>query len=248
MKLLIQFDKGFDFFLSRQHQGNAIDHVLSRRASVKDIIESLGVPHTEVGNISFDSKQIRFSFIPDTSGRLNVEEFTKPVNVLAPSYLRPEPLHAIRFVADVNVIKLARLMILMGFNVAYDRTLDDQTIADIAVRDQRIVLTRDTRLLNRAKIIYARRIRSNLPYQQLSEVVRFFGLERRCSFFSRCTHCNRALARVKKEDVIDRLEPKTKKYFNRFYQCPSCERIYWKGSHYDRMQQKMELTGLPIHC
>jgi uncharacterized protein len=244
MAISVQFARQFDFFLADGNRGKAIDYALERRASVKDIIESFGVPHTEVGRLYFDHKEIDFSHVPVSPGILHVHAIQAPFNVLCPSTLRPFPLDTITFIADVNVLKLGRLLILLGFDVVFSSSFSDDEIADIARAQSRIVLTRDTALLKRKKIVFARRIRSNFPYEQVLEVVNFFGLQEQTAFFSRCTGCNRQLVPVDKNDVIHLLEPKTKKYFYDFFQCPECQKVFWKGSHYDAMKNTFSSIGI----
>lgn len=236
MEFCVQFARQFDFFLAAGNRGKAMAYTLGRRASVKDIIESFGVPHTEVGSLYLDHREIDFSHVPVSPGTLHVHAVKVPFNVLLPSTLRPVPLETIKFIADVNVLKLGRLLILLGFDVACSSYFSDDEIADIARAESRIVLTRDTTLLKRKKIVFARRIRSNFPYEQVSEAVNFFGLQDKTAFFSRCTGCNHQLAAVDKNDIIHLLEPKTKKYYFDFFQCPRCQKVFWKGSHYDAMK------------
>jgi uncharacterized protein with PIN domain len=244
VKIFVLLDAPFDFFLAGKHQGRQLEYSLTRRASVTDIIESLGIPHTEVGLIRFDGQKIDFSFVPAAPGMLQVHAVQAPFNVLSPSMLRPVPLDCIRFVADVNVLKLGRLLILLGFDVACSSSFSDDEIADIAQAQSRIVLTRDTLLLKRKKIAFARRIRSNLPYEQVLEVVEFFGLHHLTTFFSRCTVCNRQLVPVEKNDIMHLLEPRTRLYFFDFLQCPQCRKIFWKGSHYDAMENTFSRLGI----
>ncbi len=244
MTISITFDPVFDFFLPDRHQGRDLDYPLTRRASVKDIIESSGVPHTEVGGIRFNGRKIDFAFVPDVPGNLHVHGIDAPLDVLTPSLLRPDPLDRVRFIADVNVLKLGRLLILLGFDVAGSSSFSDDRIADLAESESRIVLTRDTTLLKRKKIVFARRIRANLPYDQVTEVMDFFGLRGQTAFFSRCTQCNQPLVKVAKTDIFHRLAPKTRKYFTDFFQCPKCGKVFWKGSHYDAMTDKLTALGL----
>lgn len=246
MKLFIQFDKPLDYFLTEAKNGQQFEYTLNRKASVKDIIESFGIPHTEVGHISFNGMEIDFSFIPSSSGLLNVQCIESPFNVMSPTFLRPFSLKRTRFLADVNVIKLGRLLIIMGFDVSYSPSLSDREIANIAETEARIILTRDTQLLKRKKIIFAKRIKSDYPYEQLIETIHFFGLEKQIYFFSRCIKCNRKLVGVSKEKVIHLLEPKTKKFFDIFFQCPQCNNVFWKGSHFDNIKKKISSIGISI--
>ena len=247
MKIFVQFERQFDFFLTNDKRGNRFEHSLNRRASVKDIIESLGVPHTEAGHIYYNGQEIDFSYIPFSLGVLDVHAIYPPFTVMSPTFLRPDPFSSIKFIVDVNVIRLGRLLILLGFDVIYSPSYSDHAIADIAVAQRRIVLTRDTDLLKRKKIVFAKRIRANLPYDQLVETINFFGLENLISFFSRCTACNIKLITVAKKDVMHLLEPKTKRHFNAFFQCPCCKNIFWKGSHYDNILKKISSMGISIN-
>lgn len=247
MKFFIQFERQFDFFLTNDKNGNQFEYLLSRKASVKDIIESLGVPHTEVGGIDFNNCAVDFSYVPLSRGILHVRAIHPPFSVLSASLLRPMALKNMKFIADVNVIKLGRLLILLGFDVNYSPFYSDGEIADIAEAEGRIVLTRDTDLLKRRKIVFAKRIKANLPYDQLIEVIIFFGLQNLISFFSRCTECNIKLVVTAKKDVIHLLEPKTKRYFNTFYQCPMCKSVFWKGSHYDNIKKKILSLRISIN-
>ncbi len=246
MKIFLKFEPDLNFFLPEERRHRRFEYELNRRASVKDIIESLGVPHTEIGQITFEGQLVDFFFIPVSSGTLHVAGILMPFNVLNPSYLRPDTFDEIRFIADVNVIRLGRLLILLGFDVEYSSEYSDSEIADIAQAENRIVLTRDTELLKRKKVVYARRVKSDLPYDQLVEVVSFFGLKDAVSFFSRCTGCNVVLEPVEKGKILDLLEPKTKKYFNTFFRCPHCLKVFWKGSHFDNIKDKMSRLGLFI--
>lgn len=247
MNIQIKFERFFDFFLAKERQGGDwFDYPLTRRSNVKDIIESLGVPHTEIGQLYFNNTNIDFQYIPVSEGRLKVCSVSQPFGVLSPSYLRPEPLKKIKFIADVNVIKLGRLMRLTGFDVAYSPSYSDSVIADIAFHEKRIVLSRDTMLFKRKKIVFGKRIRADLPYEQFGEVMDFFGIADSIEFFSRCANCNIRLESVDKKDIMHRLEPKTKKYFHVFFQCPECRNIFWRGSHYENLREIFCLSGIII--
>ncbi|MEH0022365.1 MAG: Mut7-C RNAse domain-containing protein [Desulfobacter sp.] len=216
-----------------------------RRAFVKDHIESFGVPHTEVGRILFNKTEVDFSFIPFCGGTLDVFAVVPPFNVLAESLLRPTPFEKIRFIADLNVLRLGRYLLLIGFDVALARDMDDTGIARVAADEQRIVLTRDTRLLCRRNISFTRRIRASNPLEQLREVIDFFGLSPEPGrFFSRCIHCNRSFVPVEKKRILHRLEPKTRIYFHDFLHCPDCGRIFWKGSHHDAVMERFRAFGI----
>lgn len=242
--ITIILSKGLQELLRRGLRDEAIEYRLERRASIKDIVESLGIPHTEIGTIRVGSRTTDFGFIPEPGQRIQVSEINPPFDVTRPSKLRPAPLPTTRFIVDVNVGRLAALLRLTGFDTAYGNSLDDGDIAALAHGENRVVLTKDRALLKRNKIVFGRLVRAVQPKDQLTETLQFFGLAGPYNLFSRCLRCNRKLQPVAKAAILHRLEPKTKRYFNTFKTCSDCNRIYWRGSHCDAMVAKLESSGL----
>lgn len=242
--ITISLSEGLQDLLRHGLNGAEIEYRLARRASIKDIVESLGIPHTEVGAIRVDGRETDFGFIPESGQRIRVSEIATPFDVTRPARLRPEPIPTVRFVVDVNVGRLAALLRLTGFDTAYENRLRDKQIAELAHRESRIVLSKDRALMKRSKIVFGRLVRAVQPEDQLIETLQFFGLTGPYNLFSRCLQCNRKLQPVAKTAILHRLEPKTKLYFNTFKTCPECNRIYWRGSHCDAMAAKLEGFGL----
>jgi len=242
--LIISLSPDLQDLLRHGPNSEPIEYPLKRRASLKDIVESLGIPHTEIGAIQADGREADFGFIPEPGQTIQVSAAAVPFDVTRPSLLRPEPLPAVRFVVDVNVGRLAALLRLTGFDAAYENKLEDGQIAALAHREKRIVLSKDRALLKRSKIVFGRLVRAVRPDDQLRETLHFFGLAGPYELFTRCLLCNRVLEPVAKTDILHRLEPKTKKYFHTFKICPACDRIYWRGSHCDAMAAKLAQSGL----
>lgn len=219
-------------------------HTIHRKASVKDVIESLGIPHPEIARLTAHGVDIGFDYIVQQEDLIEVFPLEPPVSVLTPTFLRPAPLPEIRFVVDVNVGKLASLLRMAGLDTAYHNNLRDAEIAQIATTEKRIVLTRDTLLLKRKIVEYGHLIRETDPQKQLAEVIHLFGLRKEIRPFSRCLKCNNILEPVAKEKIIHRLEPLTKKYYNSFHRCPGCKQIYWPGSHKDKMKEYFDAVDI----
>jgi uncharacterized protein with PIN domain len=247
LPLEITFSDELTPFLRRKNKGKTlVKYCLTRKASVKDIIESLGIPHTDIGQIVAQKKQVNFDFVPDKQQNIKVLPICQPFDVTTPSFLRPRPLKKIRFVVDVNVGKLALLLRILGMDTKYDPGLSDKEIAFLAYREDRIVLSKDIGLLKRKTVIFGRYIRSVHPDDQLKEVIDFFGIKGRFDLFSRCPRCNKTLVPVDKKDILHRLEPKTRKYFSIFKTCIICTRIYWQGSHHDKMKKRLQKAGIDV--
>ena len=219
-----------------------IRYPLARRASIKDIIEALGVPHPEVDGLRRNGAEIDFTYLPVPQDRIEILPHVPPVDVCSPTCLRPEPLPAVAFAVDANVAKLAPLLRMIGMDCWYQANVDDDFIADLSRRQQRILLTRDTGLLKRKQVVYGHLVRAQEPSRQLREIIEFYGLRPLLTPFSRCLLCNGKLQAVEKNDIRHRLEPLTEKYYDSFRRCGDCEKIYWPGSHRQRMERSIAAT------
>lgn len=146
-----------------------------------------------------------------------------------------------RFILDVHLGKLARYLRQLSFDSAYDNQYKDQEIVDISLKERRIILSRDLGLLKRSRVKWAKFIFNDQPQLQLEELNERFDLNNYYeSNKSRCVDCNSQLIEVKKEEIIDRLEPKTKKYYDQFVYCTNCDKIYWQGSHFQAAKKLLK--------
>ncbi len=208
------------------------------KPSVKDSIEALGVPHTEVDSIVVNGSSVGFGCHLKDDDEVSVYPASFSPEIPGKVALRGEPRPS--FVVDVNLGKLARRLRMLGFDAAYRNDYADHDIAGLAGREGRIVLTRDRRLLRFRIIEHGYWLRSDDPNRQISEVIKRYALSLLIKPFKRCLVCNGVIKPVEKDKVIDRLEPRTKIYYEDFYICSGCGKIYWKGSHYEHMNETVE--------
>ncbi|MFW5838275.1 MAG: Mut7-C RNAse domain-containing protein, partial [Desulfovibrionaceae bacterium] len=213
------------------------DYPVTRRASLKDAVESLGPPHTEVHGLACDKKPASFGDLLEPGSCIDVYPAAPPVDVTRPQPLRPA-FDRVAFLVDQNVAKLAGLLRLLGLDAVHDPGFSDQDLARLALEDKRILLSRDTALLKRSSVVHGRLIRAADPWDQLREVLDFYAVGPLAPL-SRCPCCNQKLQPVAKKDIVHRLLPKTRTYYHAFHICPACERIYWPGSHVDRLIQRL---------
>jgi len=206
--------------------------------SVKDAIEAQGVPHTEVSLIVVNDGTAGFDYNLSDGDRVDVFPVSGTNGRNDKLKLRGEP--ELKFLIDVHLGKLARLMRLMGFDCLYRNDYNDHEIAALAKDTNRIVLTRDRRLLRFSVIEHGYWLRSVHPDEQAIEVIRRFNMQDYIDSFNRCLECNGEIRSVSKESVINRLEPKTILFYEDFYKCENCGKVYWKGSHYDHMQDVLK--------
>ena len=210
-------------------------HHLDRKASVKDVIESLGIPHPVVAKLEVNGNEVGFDYILCDTDIVEATPLTPPVNPFSPTTLRPEPLERIAFVADVNVGKLALYLRTLGFDTVYGTDTRDGKLALIAYEQKRILLTRDISLLKRKIVMHGYLLRAQDPIRQLVEVVRLYDLGTSIKPLSRCIPCNGLLVPVNKDTILHRLEPLTRKYYESFHICEKCGKIYWAGSHQEKI-------------
>jgi uncharacterized protein with PIN domain len=143
----------------------------------------------------------------------------------------------IRFILDVHLGKLARWLRLLGFDTLYRNDYDDPEIVEIAAAEARTILTRDTGIMKRRAVTRGYLVQSTNTEEQLREVIEYYQLQDQIQPFHRCLVCNGLLAAVEKVTILDQLEPNTMRYYDTFFQCTACGRIYWRGTHYERMQE-----------
>ncbi|MCD6356319.1 MAG: Mut7-C ubiquitin/RNAse domain-containing protein [Anaerolineaceae bacterium] len=204
--------------------------------SVKHLVESLGVPHPEIDLILANEKSVGFDYLVQNGDQISVYPVFESINITAANHLRPQPLRVTRFVLDGHLGRLAALLRMLGFDTRYRNDFNDEELAAISFKEKRILLTRDRGLLKRKQVSRGYCLRSMDAYQQLYEIVRRFDLLDDMHPFTRCMACNGLLQDVDKADILLFLQPLTRKYFQHFKQCADCGKVYWKGSHYEHMQ------------
>lgn len=213
-------------------------------ATIKDRIESFGVPHTEVDLILVNGESVDFAYRVRDGDRVSVYPVFEALDVSGVTRLRPEPLRTPRFVLDAHLGRLATYLRMLGFDSLYRNSYTDEQLAAVSAREERILLTRDLGLLKRSAVTHGSFIRETEARRQTVEVVKRFHLERLARPFSRCLRCNALLEDRDKAEVLDRLPVQTAALHDEFRNCPECGRVFWKGSHYRRMQQWLESCGL----
>lgn len=222
-------------FLPRERKGRDITAPCARMATTKHMIEALGVPHTEVELVLVNGENAGLDLLLEEGDRVAVYPHFTRFDV---SDLRRAPLlppGRIRFVADAHLGGLARLLRMAGFDTIYDNGLSGDQVEALAADQERVVLTRDRELLKRRGIDHGCYVRAQRPEAQLRDLFEHLGLAERARPFTRCLHDNAPLRSVAKAEVLDRLPPQVAATQDEFNTCDLCGRVYWKGSHWQRM-------------
>ena len=232
-----RFYEELNDFLPAEKKKIRFPYEFQGKPSVKDAIEALGVPHTEVDLILVNGVSVSFSYHLIDNDTISVYPVFESLDISPLIHLREKPLRDLKFILDVHLGKLATYLRMLGFDTLYENSYDDLTIVRLSNEQKRIILTRGTGLLKMKAVTHGYRIRSENPDEQVVEVLQRFDARSSIKPLCRCLVCNSLIKKIAKDEIIHLLEEKTKRYYDEFYQCNSCQKIYWKGSHCLRMKQ-----------
>ncbi|MFF5445839.1 Mut7-C RNAse domain-containing protein [Streptomyces sp. NPDC012888] len=196
-------------------------------SSLGHVVESAGVPLTEVGRLLVDGREVPVSYVPQDGEHIEVRGVSRPQEV---------PGAPLRFLLDVHLGTLARRLRLLGVDAAYENEdIGDPALATLSATERRVLLSRDRGLLRRREIWAGAYVYSDNPDEQLRDVLSRFAPA--LDPWTRCTACNGTLRAADKESVGDRLEGGTHRSYDVFAQCADCERVYWRGAHHARLER-----------
>jgi uncharacterized protein with PIN domain len=235
-----RFYEELNEFLPLEKRKQLFTYSFNGNPTVKDAIEAMGVPHVEVDLILVNSQSVNFSFKLRNADSVSVYPVFESFDITPVTHLREKPLRDLKFILDVHLGKLAKYLRLCGFDTCYQTDYNDQEIIRLSFSDKRIILTHDVELLKNKKVTHGYWIRSQHLNEQLIEVFQRFDLKNRIRPFSRCMECNHLLEEILKEAILNRLSPRTREYYHEFKKCSYCGRIYWEGSHYERMRKDID--------
>ena len=237
-RVRLRFHDDLMFFLRSKANNKVIERILGEKTSVKDVIESCGVPHPEVDLILVTGEPVNFSHPIAKDADIDLYPVQSQCLLFKEKRLQVRSIR--RFVADCHLGTLARNLRLLGFDVVYDRQAQDRQLLSVMEHENRALLTRDRRLLMHTIVRHGYCPRSQNADDQTIEVIRRFDLVDSITPFRRCLRCNASLQKIGKADVIEKLEPLTKIYYEQFRRCTGCGQIYWAGSHFSKLERRVE--------
>ncbi len=267
MTIRLGFHGDLEDLRPERERGHDIAASVDGHASLKDLIESFGVPHTEVGRVTVEGHPVDLasSTAMAAGGADRAGVVGRPVDLASqcvvaagndragsdtdragveiridvePVEFRLDPLDPDpRFVLDVHLGRLARHLRLLGLDALYSNRWEDVELGRVAAVEARWLLTRDRKLLMRRAVTRGRCLRSQDPILQAREIVGHFDLTARLRPWIRCLACGALVEPVDKQAILPRLLPKTRLYYERFRRCAGCGGVYWEGSHHATLQR-----------
>lgn len=235
-----RFYEELNDFLAPERRKREFSCPCARAATTKHMIEALGVPHTEVELVLVNGESVGFDRILEHGDRVAVFPKFEMVDVTPLLRVREHPLRVTRFIADAHLGGLAHLLRMTGFNTLYDNNYHDRQIELLAAQERRIVLTRDRELLKRRSITHGCYVRTLKPPDQLCEIFDRLDLAHSIKPFTLCLNCNAPLRPIEKAAVLERLPPSVRERFDHFSTCDICQRVFWEGSHWERMRAMLK--------
>lgn len=242
-----RFYEELNDFLAPRLRRRDFEHRFDGTPSVKDRIEALGVPHTEVDLVLVDGESVSFSHRLQGGERVSVYPVFERLDIAPVNRLRPRPLREPRFAADVHLARLAAYLRLLGFDCVHRPQMEDERIIEISLTEHRIILTRDVGLLKDGRVTHGAYVHAIRPLRQVAEIVDRFQLEGLLEPWTRCMRCNQPLETVAVSALPnDALPEDVRERFDRIRRCPACARLYWPGSHTERMRERLSRVGIQL--
>jgi len=233
--ITLRFHAQLNQFLRPEQRERTVTLALSAPAPVRHLAETLGVPHTEIDRVLLQGQPV--SLEAQVCAGDAVELF--PAEPGLASSVRPPPPAPPRFVVDAHLGQLAKYLRWLGFDARCDNDVGDRAIASTAAAERRVVLSRDRALLMRREILYGFYVPQTDPWEQLREVVARWQLCPLVEPFSRCMECNQPLRQAAPRQVLEKVPQDVRRWETQYLACPGCGRVYWRGSHYDAMRERL---------
>lgn len=230
---VVDLDPDLRLFLRPRYRPGPVLIPCDGVSSLGHLVQSLGVPLTEVGSLTVNGVTAEPRYRPAEGDRVRVDAMPRPQQL-------PDP----RFVLDVHLGTLARRLRLLGVDSAYANDADDDALVDQANVERRALLTQDRGLLFRRTLWTAGYVRGAKPDDQLADVLDRFAPP--LAPWTRCVACNGMLSPVSKADVDSVLLPGTKRTYRSFSRCADCDQVYWRGAHSDRLQAIIDSASQPV--
>jgi len=239
-----RFYQELNDFLDEHRKKIRFDYPYNGTPAVKDAIEAIGVPHTEVDLVLVNGASVDFSYVINDGDRISVYPVFETLAIDKVTRLRPRPLRCPRFVCDVHLGKLAKRLRLLGFDTVLSKGEDDRGLVGLAQQQERILLTRDRRLLMNKDVTRGLCVRHTDVDKQVHQVLDRFDLRAACSPFTRCTVCNGQLKQLTKDapafaEIRERVPARVLNWRNEFSVCSDCGKVYWRGSHYTKLARRV---------
>lgn len=224
-------------FLSPDKKQKTFIYSVKTPIKIGEVLESLGIPLSQVDLVLLNSEPAALDEWLKENDYVSVYPVFESFNISGVNKYEKQPLRITKFILDAHLGKLAKYLRMLGFDTLYRNDFGDEEIIETAVKEGRIILTHDRWLLKSKKVQHGYYVRAIEKHEQLREVVHKFDLFNQFNTFTRCMTCNSELIKKQKQEIIHKIDKDTARIFNAFFYCPHCDKVFWKGSHFERMEK-----------
>ncbi|WP_373187842.1 Mut7-C RNAse domain-containing protein [Halopseudomonas sp.] len=240
-----RFYARLNHFLPSERRSQPFTVVCAENATIKHMVEALGVPHTEIALVLANGEAAALDQQVTDGARIAVYPEFASLDISTVTRVRQPAGGVPIFVADAHLGALARLLRMAGFDTLYDNGIDDAEIAKVAYQQGRVLLTRDRDLLKHRAVTHGCYVHSVKPHDQLRELFDRLGLDTHIRPLSRCLNCNVVLQQIARARVLERIPQGVRERHERFWLCEACDQVYWEGTHWQKMRQMLETLTMP---
>ena len=231
------FFGGLEGLLVRRYRPAPVAYRFRDHPGVKDPIETMGIPHTEVDVVLANGRSVGFDYQLAHGDTIAVYPPDSAIPAVPLVRLSPILTAPARFVLDVHLGSLARRMRLLGFDTLYRNDFADAELLRLSLEQGRILLTRDLGILKHRRLVFGALVRSDYVNEQVQQILTRYRLFDQIRPWLRCMACNGLVEPVAKGEILHRLEPLTRRYYDEFRRCTACRRLYWRGSHHEKIEK-----------
>jgi uncharacterized protein len=226
-------------FLPIHHQKKDFVIEIEPKTPVHALIEMLHIPLSQVDLILVNSQSVGVDHCLSPGDRLSIYPVFETFDISTVARLPQTPLRKLKFVCDVHLGKLSKFLRMLGIDAHYDKDITPPELIQLSLLQNRIILTKNRGLLKNRFITRRYRVRSEDSNQQLAEVLSYFDLKGKFALMSRCLKCNHLVSPVSKDCIRGRVPDAVWNLHETFAICEGCGRIYWMGSHYASMLERI---------
>lgn len=230
-----RFYEELNDYLPKENRKEWFDVTIEPETTIRTVLQKLGVPINEVDLILVNQQSQGLDYQLQNEDRVSVFPMFELFDISSVSEVHDKPLRNLKFIGDVHLGRLCKYLRILGFDTLYFKDYSVDQLIELSRQDRRILLSKDHKLGKHPKVNHWYWIRSSDPLEQIRDLYEKLDLTSSIAPLTRCIKCNNEIVLVPKEEVLDKLQPRTAKYYEDFFQCPNCERIYWEGSHYEHM-------------
>lgn len=235
IQVRFRFYEELNDYLPEEMRKVWIESRIETKPSVGEMIQSLGIPLDDIDLILVNQQSKGFDYFLQDGDRISVYPQFESFDISEVNQLREKPLRDPSFICDVHLGRLCKYLRMLGWDTLYSNQYTPAEMIELSNKEKRIILSQSINLTQHKEVTHAFWIRSSDPLEQLKGLVSKLDLSKQTDPLTRCLNCNNKLEQIDKIEILGRLEARTAKYYTEFFNCPACNQIYWKGSHYENM-------------